>query len=111
MQETNRHRLDPGFGQLPNQARHMFVVEFDGLGTVGEGSFGNREAQVAWSERLRMLQVEVVEFVTVLPADLYGVTEPGCRNKSSASTLALDNGVRNESRPMNQVANRAGGIA
>ena len=94
--EHHRDRLDPGLDQGPGAALDLLRVQAALDATVRARSLGDFEAQVARHERLRLGDLEVVQLVLALAADLERVAEARRRDEARERALALDQRVGEE---------------
>ena len=59
-------------------------------------------------QRLRQLEIQIVEFVTVFAADLHGIAEAGGGEQRRGCPFALDQCIGDQSRAMEQGSALAG---
>ena len=78
-------------------------------GAVGENPLVHFEAQLARDQRPWLLQEQIVHVVTVLPGNIEHVAKTLRRHQRRAGAAPLDDRVRDQRRPVNDVCEVLGG--
>ena len=106
VQKHDRDRLGAVGEQgidLPQQFR---FVERNDFASVGPDTLADFQAQIPWRQRLRHGDMDIVQLVFALTADLQHIAETLGRNEAGARALALDQGVRKERRRVHDPVQR-----
>jgi hypothetical protein len=109
VEEGDGDRLDPGGGQFPGQALDILLVQIvpRQRRPIGESAPRHAEAEVARHEGMRHLELQVVEVVAMLAADLQGIAEALAGEERGQGSLALDQRVGDQGRAMDDLAEGA----
>ncbi len=105
VEEGDGDRLDPGRGQLAGQALDVLLVQIvprEGR-AVGEGAPRHAEAELARHQGTRHLQLQVVEIVAMLAADLERIAESLAGQQRGRRALALDQRVGDQGRAVDDL--------
>ena len=96
MDQGHGDGLDIQLRQPPGDAAHRRLVQRSPHGTVHVHALRHRETQLAWHQRPRLDDVDVVLVEAALVGDLDHVAEAVGGDQRRARPLALDNGVGGE---------------
>ena len=97
-------RLDPLVTKLANQAADKIFVERREHAAIGSHPLRHIEAQVARHQRFRQIEIQIIQFVAMLAADLHGVAKARRGEERRQRTLALDQRVGHQGRAVNKRA-------
>src|SRR5262245_54882226 len=96
VQISDADRTDSPGVKLRGQAPHTTLVKRTQHATVRGRALRNVKAQVAWDQRFRKLEVEIVQFVAVFAPDLKCVAKPRGGKQGGGRPFALDQSVGNQ---------------
>ncbi len=109
--QAHRDRLDIVGHQLLHRAQHRHLVERLDDATVGSDALGDLEPARTAHQRLGEGQEQVIDVVALLDADLEHVAETLGRDEADRRALALDDGVGDQRRAVNDLVEIADGDA
>ena len=90
---AHRHRPHVLVPKLGHETAHEVLVQRCKNAAVGGDALGHIETEVARHQGLGELEIQIVELVAVLAADLQGVPEPFGGEQRGEGPLALDQGI------------------
>ena len=104
MDEADRHGTEAAGGDPSGNLLQGGFVERLQLLSLGADPAFDREAVLAWDERRRQLQVEIILLEAVLRAHLDHVAEPLGRDQRGLGAAALDQRVGGKRRSVDHHA-------
>ena len=107
MEESDRDRFDAVIRERLRGRRNAGLVQGLQHGSIEPQPLNGFQAAFARRERLRLLDMDVVEFVLPLPPDLDDIPEACGRNQAGPGALAFDKGVGEQRRRMHHPADFA----
>ena len=97
-------RLDPLVAKLATSRRTQSSSSAASTLPSAADPLGHIEAQVARHQRFRQIEIQIIEFVAMLAADLDGVAKTRRGEERRHRALALDQRVGHQGRAMNKRA-------
>jgi hypothetical protein len=111
VQERDGHRLDAAGAHLVGQLADLARDERPLDRAIGQHALVELEPPAAPHQRARHLEVDVVQIVAVLAADLDRITEAARRDQRRARAAPLDQRVGHQGRAVDHLLDAAGGDA
>src|SRR5258705_480141 len=99
---SNRDRFDTLVVQFADEFFDEHFLERLQDAPVGGDAFGHVEAQMARHQRFGQVEIEIIEFVAMLAADLDGIAKSARGKQRSGRAFALDQSVGHQRRAVNQ---------